>query len=329
MDRRTFVGIVESGLLAHTYAAGAQQEGKLSEPRRVAWFGSGRGGVPSPFFDSFLASMRESGWIEGQNLALRAFFTHGSVENADHLARQMLATGPEVIVVHGRDVGAVHRAKPTGPVAFAFSGNPVDAGFVESLARPGTNFTGVTFMSLELAGKRIELLRELAPQIRRLAVLARPEHPGEHRERAATEEVVNKLGIALAYVPIRLASELDGALQEIKRRNCDALIAFPDGVTLDSSGRIASYATQQGIATVSGWGSFADNGFLLSYGPNLHDSYRRLARYVDRILRGDKPQELPVELPRSVELVLNMRTARSLGLAIPKSVLLRADRVIE
>jgi len=110
------------------------------------------------------------------------------VEDADQLARQMVATSPEVIVVHGRDVNAVHRAKPAGPVAFAFSGNPVDAGFVESLARPGTNFTGVSLTSLELAGKRIELLRELAPQIRRLAVLARPEHPGEHRERAATEE---------------------------------------------------------------------------------------------------------------------------------------------
>jgi putative ABC transport system substrate-binding protein len=322
-DRRTVLGTLVA-VAATSMMARAQ-----TEPRRVAWFGSGRGGVPSPFFASFRAAMRESGWIEGQNLALRVFLADGFVEDADQLARQMLATSPELIVVHGRDVNAVHRAKPAGPVAFAFSGNPVDAGFVESLARPGTNFTGVTLMSLELAGKRIELLRELAPQIRRLAVLARPEHPGEHRERAATEEVVGKLGIEMAYVPIRSASELDGALQTIKRRNCDALIAFPDGVTLDNSGHIAKYAAEEGIATISGWGSFADNGFLLSYGPNLHDSYRRLARYADRILRGDKPQELPVELPRSVELVLNARTARSLGLAIPKSVLLRADRVIE
>ena len=205
----------------------------------------------------------------------------------------------------------------------------MDAGVVQSFARPGGNFTGISFMSLELVGKRIELLREIVPQMKRLAVLARPEHAGEHRERAASEEVARKLGIAVAYVPIQAASGVDGALQAVAQQHCDSLVAFPDGVMLANSGRIAKFAEQGKIASVSGWGGFADNGFLLTFGPNLQDSYRGLARYVDRILRGAKPYELPVELPRTVELVVNMRTARALGVSVPQSIFLRADRVIE
>ena len=226
-------------------------------------------------------------------------------------------------------MNAVHRAKPPGPVVFAFSGNPVDAGFVQSFAHPGGNFTGISLMSLDLSGKRIELLREIVPQVRRLAVLARPEHAGVHRERAVSEEVVAKLGMTMAYVPIEAASGLDGALQAIARQNCDALVTFPDGVMVANSGRIAQFAVDAKLPTVSGWASFADTGFLLTYGPNLADSYRGLARHVDRILRGAKPSDLPVELPRAVELVLNTRTARALGVTIPQSMLLRADRIVE
>jgi putative ABC transport system substrate-binding protein len=299
--------------------------------RRIAWFGAGRGNTPTfpPYLDAFRAGLREAGWIDGQNLSLSLYLIEDTPEAAERLAREMLATNPEIIVVHGRDVSAVHRVKPACPVVFAFSGNPVDAGFVQSYARPGTNFTGISFLSLDLVGKRIELLKELAPSVRRLAVLARPEHPGEHRERAATEEVAGKLGLTLVYVPILAATGLDGALQAIARQNCDALIAFPDAVMLANRGRIAKFAAEAKIATVSGWGQFADSGFLLSYGPIFQDGFRRLGSYVDRILRGVKPGDLPVELPRTVELVLNARTARALGIKIPQSILVRADKVIE
>jgi putative ABC transport system substrate-binding protein len=322
-DRRTALGMLLAVSTAPMFALAQTAQ------RRIAWFGAGRAGTPSPFLEAFRQGLRESGWIEGQNLALSLFLTEGTPEDAERLARQMAATNPEVIVTYGRDVLAVRNANPAGPVVFAFSGNPIDAGVVQSFARPGTNFTGISFMSLELAGKRIELLRELVPQIRRLAVLARPEHPGEHRERAVSEEIAGKLGMSLVYAPIQAETGLDGALQAIARQKCDALVAFPDGVMLANSGRIARFATESNIPTVSGWGSFADGGFLLTYGPNLHDSYRGLARYADRILRGARPDELPVELPRTVELVLNTRTARALGIKIPQSVLVRADRVIE
>jgi putative ABC transport system substrate-binding protein len=200
---------------------------------------------------------------------------------------------------------------------------------VQSYARPGGNLTGVSFMSLELVGKRIELMKELMPRMRRLAALARPEHPGEHRERAATEEAAGKLGITVIYVPIERATGLDGALQSIARQNCDALIAFPDGLMLANSGRIAKFAVEAKIATVSGWSQFADNGFLFSYGPSQNEGFRRLGYYVDRILRGVKPGDLPIELPRTVELVVNANTARALGIKIPDSIILRADKVIE
>ncbi len=322
IGRRQF--LIAAGALAAAPLVLAQQD-----RRRLAWFGTGRSGVPSPYFDAFKAGLRDLGWEDGRNLVLTPFWADGTRENSEFLVRQMFATKPEVIVAFGRDVFALHAAKPAVPVVFAFSGDPVDAGFVQSFARPGGNFTGISFMSLDLAGKRIELLREIVPQVRRLAVLARPEHPGEHRERAVSEEVARRLGIEMIYVPMEAASGLDGALQAIARRQCDSLVAFPDAVMLANSGRIAKFATEAKIATVSGWGSFADDGFLLAYGPNLHSSYRGLARYVDRILRGAKPDELPVELPRTVEFVLNARTARALGLAIPASIIQRADRVVE
>lgn len=298
-------------------------------PRRIAWFGAGRDGTPSPFLEAMRAGLRDHGWEDGRNLALSPFFTEGTRDEAQRLAHQMLASNPEIIVAFGRDVFAVQLAKPTVPVVFAFSGNPVDAGFVQSFARPGGNFTGISFLSLDLVGKRIELLREIVPQMKRLAVLARPEHAGEHRERAASEDIARKLGLEVAYVPIQAASGLDGALQAVARHDVDSLVMFPDAVMLANSGRVASFALQAKIPTVSGWSGFADNGFLLTYGPNLHESFRGLARHVDRVLRGAKPADLPVAQPTLFELAVNLRTAKALGITIPQAVLARAEIVIE
>ena len=323
--RRRFL-IGAGALLAAPALARAQ--GRV---RRVAWLGTGASGSSSssPFFDALREGLREHGWDEGRNLTLTPFWTQGTMADAEPVARQAVASNPELIIVHGRDVPVLHRLRPPMPVVFGFSGNPIDAGIVQSFARPGGNFTGLSFMSLELVAKRLELLRETAPAVRRLAVIARPEHAGEPRERAASEEAAARLGLAVAYIPVQQASGLEDALQTVTRERCDALVAFPDAVTLASSPRIASFAIAGKIATVSGWSGFADNGFLMTFGPNLRASYRALARYVDRVLRGAKPEDLPVELPRTVELVLNARTARALGITIPDAVRLRADRVID
>jgi putative ABC transport system substrate-binding protein len=296
--------------------------------RRVAWIGAGRAGTPSPFFAALQAGFKELNWHEGRNLALSLHLTEGTPEEADQAARRMLGSNPELIMAYGRDVFSVYKLQTQIPVVFGFSGNPVDAGFVHSLARPGTNMTGISLMSLDLAGKRIELLKELAPNVRRMGVLTRLEHPGEPRERAASEEIARKAGLTLVYAPIRVAADLDEAFRTIEQQRCDSLLVFPDGVMIDNASRIAQFAAERRIASVSGWGTFAESGFLLSYGPILRDSYKDLARFADRILRGTKPADLPVELPRTVELVVNNRTANALGLKIPQSIALRADRVI-
>jgi len=314
------------GASAALLASAAHAQARL---RRVAWLGAGRSGTPSPFLEAVRQGLRDLGWQEGRDLALTTYWTDGSLAESERVAREMIATKPELIVVYGRDVLAVHQLRPPIPVVFAFSGDPVDAGIVQSFARPGTNFTGLSFLSLELAGKRIELLREVVPQMRRLGVLARPEHPGEPRERAVSEEVAQRLGLPLTYASIQDASGLDAALQRIARERCQGMVAFPDGVMLAESARIARFAAETRIAATSGWGRFAENGFLMTLGPNLAASYRHLASYVDRVLRGARPADLPVELPRSVELVLNLSTARTLGVTIPEAIRLRADRVLD
>ena len=174
----------------------------------------------------------------------------------------------------------------------------------------------------------------MVPQTRRIAILARPQHPGEHLERQASEEVVGKLGIELSYfpipyVPMRDLAELDKTFRAIVQDRCDALVVFPDAGMFDVSDRIARFASAAKIPSVSGWAPFAKSGLLLTYGPDLRELYRSLARYVDRILRGAKPADLPVELPTKFELVINLKTAKALGLEVPPTLLVRADEVIE
>jgi len=323
-------------LVALAALAAAPALGSAQAPvrlRRVAWLGVGRPDVPSPYLEALRSGLSELGWDEGRNLALTRYWATGSVQQGmePHLAREIVATNPEVIVTQEHTTLAVQRLRPESqiPVAFGFSGNPVDAGLVQSFARPGGNFTGISYLALDLVGKRIELLKEVVPHVRRVAILARPQHPGEQRERLASEEAGAKLGIGLAYFPIGEMAQLDKAFRETVQVRCDALIVFPDAVMFANSERIARFAIEAKLPAVSGWERFADSGLLLTYGPNLRDTYRTLARYVDRILRGANPGELPVELPRGVELVINARTARALALTIPQSILLRADKVIE
>ena len=208
-------------------------------------------------------------------------------------------------------------------------GDPVDAKLVQSLAHPGTNYTGMSYLASELVGKRIEFLKDALPHIRRIAILARPQHPGEHRERAASEEAAQKLGITVACFPIREVAEIERAFAAMRRERRDAVVIFPDYTLFVNRDWLARLAIDAKLPAISGWPSFAESGLLFNYGPNLRDLYRGLARYVNRILRGAKPEDLPIELPRSVELVINTRTARALGLKIPPSILLRADSVIE
>jgi putative ABC transport system substrate-binding protein len=237
---------------------------------------------------------------------------------------------PQIIVTQGGPATyPVVRAGATMPVVFGFSGDPVEGKLADSFARPGRNLTGVTFLSLELVGKRMELLKEIMPGLKRVAIIANPQHAGEQGELRASQAAAKSLGLAIDYHQVRNDSELDTALAAILKSHSEAIVVFPDAFTMRYSETIAAFAAKNRIPAISGWARFAEGGNLMSYGPNLRDVYRRLATYVDKIFKGAKPADLPVELPTTVELVVNLKAAKSLGIKIPQSVLLRADRMIE
>ena len=233
----------------------------------------------------------------------------------------IVATGPAAPLVHGAAAGRI-------PVVIAFSGDPVEAGLVQSLARPGGSTTGMSFLALELVGKRMELLKQIAPGMRRVAILANPQHPGEKAERRVSLAAAERLGLQVVYVEYSVPEEFEPALEKIRLQDCQGLVVFPDAGMVARADRIAAFALKERILCVSGWAVFAQAGCIGSYGPSLRNGYRRLAHYADRILHGMHPSSLPVELPTLIEMVINLKTAKALGITVPQSVLLRADEVI-
>jgi putative ABC transport system substrate-binding protein len=332
VKRRTFITLLGTAAAAAPFAAWAQP-GRV---RRVAWLGLGRPDPQSPYVEALRGGLRDFGWIEGRNLTLSLHWATGR-EDMEAVGRQLLAGDPEVVVTQELMVYAMRSLTTTTPVVFGFSGDPVDGKLVDGFSRPGGNMTGMTYLALDLVGKRIELLKEWVPQIRRLAVLARPQHPGDPREREASEAVVRKLGMELSYfpyvsqsfLPAREFGELDKVFRAIGDARCDALMVFPDSAMYEISDRIAKFAADARLPSVSGWSPFARNGLLITYGPNVRELYRSLARYVDRILRGARPADLPVEVPTKIELVINARTAKAIGLAVPPTLIALADEVVE
>jgi putative ABC transport system substrate-binding protein len=334
MHRREFVTLFGSAAAAWPLAAEAQP--KADQVRRIAWLGLGRADEPSPYLDSLRAGLRDLGWIEGGNLTIAAFWATGR-EDMQAAAREVLASDPEVIVTQELMAIAMLSSQTAKPVIFGFSGDPVDGKLVQSWARPGGNFTGMSYLAIELVGKRIELLKEWLPQTRRIAILARPQHPGAHLERQATEAVVKKLGIDFSYFPYQSQSflpardlgELEAAFRAVVQDDCDALVVFPDSAMYEVSDRVAQFALQAKLPSVSGWSPFAQKGLLMTYGPDVRGLYRSLARYTDRILRGTMPADLPIEVPTKFYLAINLKTAKELGLTVPPTLLARADEVIE
>jgi putative ABC transport system substrate-binding protein len=295
---------------------------------RIGWVSNDRA-VGSPFLAAVREGLRDFGYVEGRNAVIDARWGDGSVERINQLAADLVRSKPEVIVTHGGpSTYPVHRAGATMPVVFVFSGDPVEGGLVDSFARPGRNFTGISLMSTELVGKRMELLKEVMPRLRRVAVFSNPEHPGEQSELRASQAAANALGLVVEYFQVRTMAELQDVLPFVATSS-EAIVVFPDAFTMRYSEHISQFAIKHRIPAISGWALFAERGNLMSYGPNLRDAYRRVAFYVDKILKGAKPAELPVELPKSVELVINLKAAKALGITIPQSMVLRADKVIE
>lgn len=321
MNRRAFVGAL-AGVLVATRAH-AQQ------PRRVhviGWMSSDP--EPDPFLEGFREGMRRFGYVEGQNLAIISRFGTGDPASLAGKVEEVTQAKPALIVARGTAIRAL-RAERELPILFAVSGDPVELGLAESLARPARNFTGTTFMSLEVAAKRVDLLKQAVPKLRNLIALSNLDHPGEPAERQATAGAATALGITMTPVLFTGARELDTALTAVRVARGDAMIVFPEGVTMVNRAKVAQFASDARLPTMFGWSEYCESGGLMSYGANQREAYVHLATYADRVLRGSKPGDLPIERPTRFELVLNLKTSRALGFVIPQSLMLAAARVIE
>ena len=325
MKRREFI-VLFGGAAAWPVAARAQQSDKIA---RIGWLTAQQASSLAPYVDAFRGSLADLGLIEGRNLVIVFRYGDDMIERVPDLAAELARLPVDLIVAQGAAVSVISKLGLTVPIVYVFSGDPVSAGFAESLSRPLGNMTGLTFMAADLNGKRLELLREIIPELRRVAIVANSEHPGEHLERAYSEETGRRLGLTIEYFPTRTGDELTAAFNAMARNPPQAISLFADGFAIQNRQRIIEFATSHRAAVVSGWPVFAKSGALCTYGPRLAESYRRLAHYVDRVLKGAKPADLPIEQPTKFELVINLKTAKALGLTVPPTLLARADEVIE
>jgi putative ABC transport system substrate-binding protein len=324
MKRRSFITLL-GGAVAWPFAAQAQQPARVP---RIGWIGIG---TPqgSEFFDAFRQGLRELGYVEGRSVIIEPRWPADIRDRVPELVRELLVLNVRVIVAQGAIVPVVRRAIDSTPVIFGYSGDPVEAGLVNSFSRPGGNFTGATYMSYEVNAKRLELLREAFPRVARVAILSNPLHPGEQRELKESEQGAERLGIGLSFAQVRSAAEIEPAFERIRAAGAEALVVVPDALVMLHRKRIIEFAARQRIPVISGWSEFAKSGGTMTYGPNLKASFQRLAIYVDKILKGANPGELAVEQPTKFELVINLKAAKAIGLSIPPSFLARADEVIE
>jgi len=295
---------------------------------RIGWLTAQRPASLVPFVQAFRTSLAELGFVEGRNLTIDFRYADDDVSKVAGLAEELVRLPVDLIVVQGEAVLEIKSLSLPVPVVYAYSGDPVIAGLAESLARPNPSMTGLTYMAVELNGKRLELLREMAPSIRRVALLANPAYPGEGGERANSMATAGRIGFDVRYVGARTADELKAAFAKMAADKAQAISLLADSFTVQNRAGIMAFASEQRIPVVSSWPVFAEAGALCTHGPRLADSYRRLAYYADRVLRGAKPADLPIEQPTTIETIVNLKTADALGLKVPQSVLVRADRVI-
>jgi putative ABC transport system substrate-binding protein len=282
------------------------------------------------FLQTFRQGLRELGYVEGQNITIEFRWAEGQYDRLPALAAELVRLKVNVIVAGGPPaIQAAKQATETIPIVMGAVADPVAAGFVDSLARPGGNVTGISNMVAEVVGKQLELLKEVRPKVARVALLGNPANPNytplvQHAQGAA-----RTLGVQLHILDVREPRAIDGAFAAITTERADAVVVLADTILLDHRKQIADAAVRRHLPTVFAVGEFVEAGGLLAYGPSLSDGFRRAAIYVDKILKGAKPTDLPIEQPTTFELIVNLRTAKALGLTIPYTVLQRADRVIQ
>ena len=331
ITRRVFVGGL-AGVLAAPLAAGAQQPAKVS---RIGWLLTGSLEAPETraLLSAFRQGARERGYVEGQNLVIEYRQAEGQLDRFPALAADLVRLKVDLIVAGSTSAArAAQKATTAIPIVAPTMGDPIGDGFVASLARPGGNITGLTFLGPELAPKRLELLKEALPRMSRLVGIW---HPGSLSERTTkdmlsqTETAAQILGVQLEFVEVRSPDEIDRVFSTMARRRPDAFVMFPSVMFFIERRRVIDLAEKNRLPSIYVAREFVDIGGLFSYGASISDLFRRTAVYVDKILKGAKPADLPVEQPTKFELAINLKTANALGLTIPPSVLGRADEVIQ
>ena len=324
MDRRTLIGAA-AAVLAAPHAANAQQTGRRS---RVGWLALSTPESAGQLLKAFDDGLRERGYVDGRNIDVERRWANGSLDRLPALGAELARLPVDVIVApNNASIVAAKRVTSTIPIVMVHAVDPVENGLIASLARPGGNVTGLTIgVASQIGGKRLEMLKEIVPALAVVAILRQAESGVGS---GAWEAAAQKLKLSLVEIEIRRLDGVDGAFATMKRERAGALLVSGGPLTYVRRQQIAELAFKHRLPAIHALREYAQAGLLLSYGTNLPDLYRRAATYVDRILKGARPGDLPVEQPTKFELVINLKTAKALGLTIPQSLLLRADEVIE
>jgi ABC-type uncharacterized transport system substrate-binding protein len=329
MNRREFISLIGGAAatpsLVWPLAAHAQQPAKLPT---IGYLGTAAASAWAPWTAAFVQRLHELGWIEGRTIAIQYRWAEGRAERWTEMATELVRLKVDVIVTGGNAAVAAKQASSVVPIVFALVDDPVGMGLIASLARPGGNVTGLSMQSTDLAGKRLALLREVVPGLRRLAIIANVEYPSAASEMSEVQSAARTLGLDAATFEIRRAEDIAPAFETLKDR-ADALYVVGDALVITHRVRINTLALIARLPTIYFVREYVEAGGLMSYGPSFPDLFRRAADYVDKILRGAKPGEIPVEQPTKFDLAINLTTAKALGLTIPESFLLRADEIVE
>jgi ABC-type uncharacterized transport system substrate-binding protein len=328
MKRRTFMTMLTGGIVVAPFAAEAQQATKAV---RIGYLAANLAASPH-LQEAFLQGLRDLGYVEGRNLVVEYRSAEGKLEQLPALAAELVALKVDVIVAASTPPAlAAKQATKIIPVVFAAAADAVASGLVTNLARPGGNVTGMSFLAPELVGKCLEQLTQAVPRVSRAAVLWHPGALGERTEKdmlKGAEVTARRLAVRLQFLEARGPDDFDRAFSEMTRGRADAVTVLTSIMLFDERRRLVDLAAKKRLPAVYPWREGVDAGGLMAYGANLPDLYRRAAAYVERILKGTKPGDLPVEQPTKFELVINLKTAKALGLTIPQSLLQRADEVI-
>jgi putative tryptophan/tyrosine transport system substrate-binding protein len=324
LRRREFITLL-GGAAAWPLAARAQRAGKLPT---IGFLVAGTPSSHGQWFAALAQRLRELGWIEGRTVAIDYRWAEGRPERYAEIAAEFVRLKVDVIVTGGGAVPAAKQATSIIPIVFPVATDPVGAGYVESLARPGGNVTGLSQQRTDTAGKRLELLREVVPDLRRLAIMANVGNSGTLMEMGEVQAVARALGLETARLELQRADDITPAFEALKGR-ANALYVCSDPLVNANRSRINTLALAARLPTMHGFREYVEVGGLMSYGPSFHDLYRRAAEFVDKILRGAKAADIPVEQPTKFDLVVNLTTAKALGIEMPPTLLARADEMIE